>query len=292
MLKTLSKGIAVFVLTASSLSFAGDKGNVDVIIQAKEGGNTWRISNIFSDSLKEVGYDTNVIPAGSCFNAQKHLKKNFNKKPTVFIYSELTHVNFEKRGCAYDLESGYAGPLYNRVNVMCTRKGEVADIRKFLASKDTFTVAASNTWPERIFTTLSDASGKKMQFVPYKSSGSATRGLLAGDTDFLYTGLVAKVAKDDKLDCFGVTSANSVAGIAPLNDTFPGYEMGTLSATWFAYTVNMTDEQKAEMANVAVNLSKESPTWGKWIKDSIMIPGSDIPTYSVDDVVKNTANYR
>lgn len=292
MLKTLSKGIAVIALAVSSFSFAGDKGNVDVIIQAKEGGNTWRISQIFSDSLKEVGYDTNIIPAGNCFNAQKHLKKTFNKKPTVFIYSELTRINHDKAGCAFDPNEGFAGPLYNRVNVMCTRKGEVADIRKFLASKDTFTVAASNTWPERIFTTLSDASGKKMQYVPYKSSGSALKGILAGDTDFLYTGLVAKVAKNDKLDCFGVTSATPVNGIAPITDTFPGYEMGTLSATWYAYVVNMSPEQKATMGNVAVNLSKDSPTWGKWIKDSIMIPGSDMPDYSAADAIANEANYR
>ncbi len=287
-MKQITKILVAF-LVAFSFSGVGasanDKGSLKVAIYSKEGGNAWMQGQMLHESMLEAGYKSEVLATGSCLNLAKHLGNADEKSPTIFLHSELSMGSKIAKGCRIvPEEENFVAVAFKRVLAMCAPAG--ADVNAIL-SKDEITVAVTNSFPDTIFTEMSKASGKNIKRVTYKSSGSAFKGLVAGDTDLLYTGLTKREATSKVVSCFATTNDKPFGGMKTMKDVFPKYKLAQLHNLWYIYGHNMTAEQREQMKTDLFHLIANNKGWQAFIVPSKMVPGYELGPITVSDLIEN-----
>jgi hypothetical protein len=287
-MKKLRKIILALIISFSFINVsqsAESKGSLKVAIYAKEGGNSWVQGQMLNQSMIEAGYASEVMGTGNCLNLAKYLKDTKEKTPTIFLHSELSMGSHMEMGCRIvPKENNFVAVAFKRVNAMCAPVGK--DWQAIL-KQDEITVAVTNTFPDVIFDELSKTTGKKIKRVTYDSSGSAYKGLVAGDTDLLYTGLTKREATSKAVTCFATTNDKKVGDMIPMKELFPGYKVAELSNLWYIYGHNLTAKQKKQLKEDLFAVIKTNKEWQEFIVPSKMIPGYELGNYKVADLIKN-----
>jgi tripartite-type tricarboxylate transporter receptor subunit TctC len=250
---------------------------VDVIVNAAEGGNAWRNGELLRNALNKLGYRGNLVATGSTCNAITHMDSN-TKTPMVLVHSDINLVEHGPKGCAIKpTAKNIVAPFYDRLQAVCVRKNQnITNLAEFIASRDRITIGTPASVPPLAFKQLSELTGKQLVRVPYASSNDLLRGHLAGDTDLMYTGLTQRETTSENIVCLTNSSNTTVNGIPSMSTVYPNWNYATLGAAHYIYGRNFTPELQKQMATDVSHIIKSDPDVSKFIAVSNMTPGTEM----------------
>lgn len=265
---------------------------LDVASYSKEGGNGWKWANMFKEVLVTEGYQSDLISAGSCFNLKKYMANN--NKPTVFFHSDISINAAEALGCEMvPSENNFEGVLFSRVNTMCVRKEDAkATAMDHFKGRDEITIAIHADLEPVLMETLGKELGVKFKQVQYSGSSKVMKGLLAGDTEMLYTGLTKREATNKGLHCFTTTSDANVGDQVPLRSLVPNYEFAGLKSYWYVFMHGLDASQRKEVWADLVDMTETNQQLNGFITTSSMIPHKQLPKLSREDVLANRQKWK
>lgn len=250
---------------------------VDVIVNAAEGGNAWRNGELLRNALNNIGYSGNLVATGSTCNAIKHMDSNV-KTPMVLIHSDINLVEHGPKGCSIEpAVENIIAPFYDRLQVMCVRKdADVTDLAKFIAGRERVTIGTSESVPAIAIQQLEKLTGTRLVRVPYKSSSELLRSHIAGDTDLMYTSLTQREITNDQIVCLTNGSNTTVNGIPSMSTVYPTWNHATIGAIHYVYGRNFAPELQKQMATDIARITRNDAGFVKYIAVSGMTPGHKI----------------
>lgn len=250
---------------------------VDVIVNAAEGGNAWRNGELLRNALNNMGYGGKFVATGSTCNAITHMDSN-TKTPMVLVHSDINLVEHTPKGCAIKpTVENIIAPFYDRLQVMCVRKDTgITDLAKFIAGRNRVTIGTNESVPPTAFQQLEKLTGTRIVRVPYKTSGELLRSHIAGDTDLMYTSLTQREATSKEIVCLTNSSDTTFNGIPSMSTVYPTWNHATIGAAHYIYGRNFTPELKKQMATDIARIIKSDPDVSKFIAVSNMTPGTEM----------------
>ena len=265
--------IAVFFAITSS---AYAKPVLDVIVPSGTSGNAFAESNLISDALKGLGYDSEVVVTRNCVNNKVYMAKDTGR-PGVFLRDTGRYVKDESRGCHVEVnDDSFISVFYNRNQTMCIRADEAANsIPEFLKGKKKVTVGNTATLIDGIYDDLSKDTGINFVRVDFKGSKKTLKGLVAGDVDMMYTGFTKREISNKHIKCLAVSSPVEVGGKQPLSVVFPTWHLNKTGTLKYWHAVNIPADQRATV-KADLNRVIESETVATYLKKAFMIPGTEI----------------
>jgi len=265
--------IAIFFAITSS---AYAKPVLDVIVPSGTSGNAFAESNLISDALKGLGYDSEVVVTRNCVNNKVYMAKDTGR-PGVFLRDTGRYVKDESRGCHVEVnDDSFISVFYNRNQTMCIRADEAANsIPEFLKGKKKVTVGNTATLIDGIYDDLSKDTGIKFVRVDFKGSKKTLKGLVAGDVDMMYTGFTKREISNKHIKCLAVSSPVEVGGKQPLSVVFPTWHLNKTGTLKYWHAVNIPADQRATV-KADLNRVIESETVANYLKKAFMIPGTEI----------------
>lgn len=265
--------IAVFFAITSS---AYAKPVLDVIVPSGTSGNAFAESNLISDALKGLGYDSEVVVTRNCVNNKVYMAKDTGR-PGVFLRDTGRYVKDESRGCHVEVnDDSFISVFYNRNQTMCIRADEAANsIPEFLKGKKKVTVGNTATLIDGIYDDLSKDTGINFVRVDFKGSKKTLKGLVAGDVDMMYTGFTKREISNKHIKCLAVSSPVEVGGKQPLSVVFPTWHLNKTGTLKYWHAVNIPADQRATV-KADLNRVIESETVSTYLKKAFMIPGTEI----------------
>lgn len=265
--------IAIFFAITSS---AYAKPVLDVIVPSGTSGNAFAESNLISDALKGLGYDSEVVVTRNCVNNKVYMAKDTGR-PGVFLRDTGRYVKDESRGCHVEVnDDSFISVFYNRNQTMCIRADEAANsIPEFLKGKKKVTVGNTATLIDGIYDDLSKDTGINFVRVDFKGSKKTLKGLVAGDVDMMYTGFTKREISNKHIKCLAVSSPVEVGGKQPLSVVFPTWHLNKTGTLKYWHAVNIPADQRATV-KADLNRVIESETVANYLKKAFMIPGTEI----------------
>ncbi len=265
--------IAIFFAITSS---AYAKPVLDVIVPSGTSGNAFAESNLISDALKGLGYDSEVVVTRNCVNNKVYMAKDTGR-PGVFLRDTGRYVKDESRGCHVEVnDDSFISVFYNRNQTMCIRADEAANsIPEFLKGKKKVTVGNTATLIDGIYDDLSKDTGINFVRVDFKGSKKTLKGLVAGDVDMMYTGFTKREISNKHIKCLAVSSPVEVGGKQPLSVVFPTWHLNKTGTLKYWHAVNIPADQRATV-KADLNRVIESETVATYLKKAFMIPGTEI----------------
>ena len=276
--------VAVATMTLATSVFAVEK-TIDVLAHHSKGGNGWNRTQAVISGLETLGWKVNFVPLGNCVNMLNRAKDG---EPGVFFNSDASISEQSLKGCAMMPEPDqFVGVLYSRRNAICGPKGAtVEQFKKRLNSGEKVTVSSSTFYPEKIIKSISD----NFVHVPYQKSSKATAGMLAGDAEFMFTGMTAGVLKNDQLSCFAHGSNTKIDGMEKFTDVLPNFPYADLKVNYFLSGFNLSPELRDTLAS-DLPAMLELPEWKDYITSAYMIPASEL-NMQVADFEKSVENWK
>lgn len=271
----LKNMLAVATIFLSSSALALEK-SIDVLIHSKQGGNGWERTEAVIAGLESQGWKVNFLPQGNCSNLLSTAK---NGKPAVFFNSDASISEQEQKGCNMRPAPGnFVSVLFSRRNALCGPKG--ATLEQFLArlkSGETIKVSSSTFYPAKVVSAI----GPNFVHVPYQKSSKATAGMLAGDADYMFTGMTKKVLKNAELSCIAQGSQEDIKGMAKFTEVLPNFPYANLNVNYFLSGVNLTPELRDALAADTAKFLQSAP-WVDYVTKSYMIPASSLNMTEAD----------
>jgi hypothetical protein len=261
--------IAIFFAITSS---AYAKPVLDVIVPSGTSGNAFAESNLISDALKNLGYDSEVVVTRNCVNNKTYMAKDTGR-PGVFLRDTGRYVKDESRGCHVEVnDDSFISVFYT----MCIRANEPANsLPEFLKNKKKVTVGNTASLIDGIYDDLSKDTGIKFVRVDFKGSKKTLKGLVAGDVDMMYTGFTKREIKNKQIKCLAVSSTEPVGGRDPLSVVFPTWHLNKTGTLKYWHAVNIPADQRATVKD-DLNRVIESNTVSTYLEKAFMTPGTKI----------------
>ena len=287
-MRKLTTMISALVLALSTfvVSSAADKPVLDVIVNGSKTGNSMKMGVMLQEMLTLQGYDSEIVHTGGCVNTNAYMAKD--TRPGFFLYSGSAYASDARKdtGCILKAtEETFIGPFFFRSQAMCTLKSNnFTSIESFLKGKKRVTIAAGSSWPNGMFNGLEKQFGVDFVEVRYKGSGSQLKGLLAGDTDLLFTGYTKREIKNPDVNCFAVSG--DIDGKAKFSDIFPKWNLANIGEFSYAHAVNVPEDRMDEVKSILYQTMKVD---GK-IKDFMTI-SQYTPGYVLDASGVGIADY-
>ena len=260
-----------FAITSNSYA----KPILDVTVATGTTGNTFAESNLISDALKNLGYDSEVVVTRSCVNNKAYMAKNTGR-PGIFLRDTGRYVKDEERGCQVEInDKTFITAFYKRHQTMCVRADEkFTSISDFLKGRDRVTIANSSNLLNGIYDDLSEQTGVKFVRVDYNGSSKVLKGLIAGDTDLLYSGFTKREIGNKQINCFTTSSNTTVAGRPPMSELFPNWHLNTNGTLKYFHSVNIPDAQLETVKNDLNKIIDNDKTVASYLKKAFMTPGT------------------
>jgi len=293
MLKTtLAVASALYISAVPASQFGTTVSDINVVTYSKEGGNGWQWANMFKDILNEEGYNAEFVSTGNCHNLTKFM--NGTSKPTVFFHGDISINSAEALGCSVEPSNeNFEGVLFSRVNTMCVRKEDAKPTAMdHFAGRDEITIALHSDLDPILMETLGEELGVSFKQVQYGGSSKVMRGLLAGDTEMLYTGLTKREATNEGLHCFTTTSDSNIGDQVPLKTLAPNYEFSGLKSYWYVYMHGMNAEQRKSLWADLINMTESNETLRSFISTSGMVPGTELTDVTREDLIENRFKWK
>ena len=265
------------LLFALSTFAAADKPVLDVVVNGSKTGNSMKMGVMVHEFLKAKGYDSEIVHTDGCVNTANYMAKDTGR-PGWFLYSGSTFASDKRKphGCLMEpTKETFITPFFMRHQTMCTLKSNnFTTMEAFLKDKDLVTVAIGKSRPFDQFAGLEQQFGVDFVEVKYKGSSRTLKGLIAGDTDLIYTGYTKREIQNPETDCFAVSG--DVPGKAKFADMFPEWNLANIGHYVFAHSVNIPADRMQEVKE----LLHESMKTGK-LKEFMAI-SHYTPGYELD----------
>jgi len=275
MLKTIGLSIMLIFTTAAY----ADKPVLDVYIASGNSGATWTEGNMIRDALVELGYDSEVVWTKNCANTVKHIAKG-NARPGFFFRSVGKALRDEQKGCTMEVnESSFVMPLYMRLQAMCVRKDAgFTTFADFIKGKERVTVATTNTLPggNSTYQEISDQTGTRFVRVDYDGSKKIIQGLLAGDTDMMYSGFTKREFGNPELQCFTTSADKEIDGLPAMKTLFPNWKLSTLGTYKYIHAVALPTDRFPEVREALGKVLDQSEKFAPYVKNAKMVSGTEI----------------
>ena len=275
MLKTIGMSI---MLMFTTVAYA-DKPVLDVYIASGNTGNSWVEGNMLRDALVELGYDSEVVWTKNCAGTKKHIAKG-NARPGFFFRSAGKVVRDEQKGCNMEVnESSFIMPLYMRLQTMCVRKDSgFTTFDDFIKGKDKITVATTNTLPggSDTYAAISEQTGVRFVRVDYDGSKKIVAGILAGDTDMMYSGFTKREFGNPELQCFTTSASKEIDGLPSMKTLFPSWKLSTIGTYKYFHAIELPANRFAEVREALGKVLTESEKFAPYVKNAKMVPGTEI----------------
>jgi len=261
--------VGLFALTSSFV--LADKPVLDVVVGSGNTGGTWRTSLIINAALKSMGYDSEMVHTKNCVGTKKYISKN--PRPGIVLWTDSKYASDVRKGCKLiPDESTFVTPFSFSNQAMCTlKKHNFTSIENFLKGKKRITVASITSYPNNLYTDLTNQFGIKFVRVDYSGSSKALKGLLAQDTDLLYTEYTKRTISNPDIDCFAVSG--DVKGKAVFKDIFPTWSLAKLGQYQYYYGINLTKKQTKDARAALHKIIATDPKIVNAMSVSSMIPG-------------------
>ena len=267
---------ALMFSVTSTFAFA-NKPILDVTVPSGNSGNSWAEGNLISDALNRIGYDSKVVHTKSCINNKSYMSKDTGR-PAVFVRSAGRYVTDESRNCKVEINNKtFVTTFYQRHQTMCVRADvKFTTIADFLKGKKRVTIANTHSLVDGIYDDLSAQTGVKFVRVDYKGSKNIIKGLIAGDTDLMYSGFTKREIGTKQINCFTTSAKKEMGGRVPMNKLFPDWHLNETGGIKYFHAVNIPADQldkvRNDLANI-VNDVKIKP----YLAKGFMTPGTEIP---------------
>lgn len=272
MLKTIGLSIALIFTSAAY----AERPVLDVIIPSGNSGNAWAEGNLIRDALINLGYDSEIVWTKDCPGTVEYIKTV--SRPAVFIHSDGRILSDAKKGCNLPAnENNFVMPLYQRLQTMCVRKDKgFTTINEFLEGKSRVTIATTNTLPQGVYDELSASTGVKFVRVDYDGSKSILQGLIAGDTDLMYSGYTKREQSSTEIQCFTTSAGREVNGLPPMKELFPHWGLNNLSTFKYFQAVALPADRMDEVRTTLSAVIDQDQKVAPYIRKASMIPGTEI----------------
>ena len=270
------KLIITLIFLMFSLSAYADKPILDVTVPSGNSGNSWAEGNLISDALRKSGYDSKIVHTKKCIPNKNYIEKNTGR-PAIFVRSASRYVRDESRNCKIAItDKTFLTVFYKRHQTMCVRSDSgFTNLNDFLSGKTRITVATTHSLPDNIFAPLTEQTGVKFVRVSYKGSKNIIKGLVAGDTDLMYSGFTARELGTDSINCFTTSSDKEVGGRLPMQLLFPKWQMNNIGSVKYFHAVNIPNNMLAKVKHDLTFITKDIKI-KKYLQKSYMTPGIEI----------------
>lgn len=279
-MKILKTFFVSIMLLVTSLVQAADRPVLDVYIPSGNTGNSWVEGNMIRDALVNLGYDSEVVWTKNCPGTIKYIATG-KARPGIFIRSSGKLVRDEMKGCTgltVDTNS-FIMPFYIRLQTMCVRKDVgFTDLASFLKGKDRITVATPTTIPggDTIYTDLTEQTGVRFVRVSYDGSKKVLQGLIAGDTDLLYSGYTKREYTNSEIQCFTTSAESPMNGLTPMQEIFPNWKLNTLGNYKYIHAVELPQARLQEVRQALSKVIDTDEKISPYIRNANMVPGTEI----------------
>ena len=267
----------IFALSSFVASSAAEKPVLDVVVNGSKTGNSMKMGVMLQEILTNQGYDSEIVHTGGCVNTSAYMKKD--TRPGFFLYSGSVYASDSRKdhGCLIEAtKETFITPFFFRSQAMCTLKSNnFTTMKAFLKGKKRVTIAAGSSWPNDMFAGLEKQFGVDFVEVKYKGSSKQLKGLLAGDTDLLFTGYTKREIKNPDVDCFAVSG--DIEGKAKFSELFPKWNLANIGEFVYAHAINVPSNRMNEVKGIIHTSMKVD---GK-IKDFMAI-SKYTPGYQLD----------
>lgn len=278
LIKRLSAFVIALTISAMATSAHAEKKMVlDILVPFSKTGNGMKTSLMFKEALEKKGVDIQLIHTANCFQHERYLESV--TRPSFYWQAGSDMIANAKKGCVNLVnEETYIAPHIYRSNAVCVRrddgKGEtVEEILAWIGSQKRVTVAATADLPDD-FKELSDQFGNTIKKVEYKGSSKVFAGMMAGDTDLVYTGYTKREINAPNLNCFATT--DGVNGTAKFSDVFPDWNMSRLVAFNHLVGAGMDAKQKEEVKQLLIEVMAEDPKISSFYGDAFIATTADL----------------
>lgn len=287
--------LASLMLIVSSAVYASDRPVLDVYIPSSNTGNSWVEGNMIRDALVNLGYDSEVVWTKNCQGTIKLITAG-NARPGIFVRSSGKLVRDEKKGCTglpVD-EKSFVMPFYDRLQTMCVRKDAgFTTLADFLRGKERITVATPVTIPggDTVYEDLTEQTGVDFVRVSYDGSKKVLQGLIAGDTDLLYSGYTKREYGNSEIQCFTTSAETPINGITPMQTIFPNWKFNTMGNFKYVHAVELPAERFQEVRDAISKVIDNDVKIAPYIRNANMIPGTEIND-GLNKFFKSVDNWR
>jgi hypothetical protein len=277
--------LAAASVAMSSYTMAMDK-TIDVVTYFSQGGNGWERTEALISGLEAQGWKVNFVPQGNCSGLLNYGRNS--GRAAVFFNNDAAINEKKLKGCNMRPESGqFVSVLYSRRNALCGPKDATLDqFVQQLNSGKTIKVSSSTFYPSKVVSAI----GPNFVHVPYEKSSAATAGMLAGDADYMFTGMTKSVLKNDQLSCFAQGSQEDIPGMSKFTEVLPNFPYANLNVNYFASGLNLTPELRNALATDIGKMLK-SDVWVDYITKSYMIPADKL-NMTESDFLKSVDNWK
>lgn len=266
---------------------ASSKPVLDIIVPFGSGGSAWIESVMFQEALQKLGYDSEIVHTKNCPNTVAYIKKDTGR-PALFIQKDQTYVASKNLNCLIETDdSNYVAPFYQRLQTICSRK-DLVSLEDLLNRKKRITVATTNTVPKGSLSTLGNDYGVSVVRVDYDGSGNALKGLIAGDTDLLYTAYTSSTINNQEIKCWATSGNEVVNGLPTMQSLFPNWKLNNLGTFAYMHGVNIKDENfKNQIKQDLLNLLEADEKIKNYIEKSSMTSGTKMKSTTADDFMNS-----
>lgn len=253
-MNSLLKAIVLSIVISTNV-FA--RGDVDVIISGGAAGATNATTQAFMVSLKEQGYNPNIIIGGNCKNAPALYEKS--NKPTILMMS-LDHLVFAdvSNKCGKVNLNDFVAIANKTFHIVCGPNGSTYE--SFKAETGEVLISSEiGTTAKAVVGYLGKESGVKLKHVMYEGSGNAVKAMISGEVKYTatWTDKIVDLVKAGKASCFATANTEEVLNAKPLTKLFPNSKAdlsGAIGSVNFIAKNLDKDELKK-----AINIAFKSP---------------------------------
>lgn len=254
------KHIISSIFCSLVLATSAMAAEITLFVGSKPGGNMYDMSQLLADHLVSKGHKIDFQVMGNCTKAQSAMDSNSGKSITI-VYNAFVNLP----GCESSMpsEKSYVSNLLSFPLMVCGKPDLSLD--DIVKSQKSGTVAIIKSNPTTLVTSLNP----NFTAVPYTNSGAASKGFLAGDTDFIMTTTpkAAKLVDAGKAKCFLTTGSETTLGAEPAEKLIPQWSYKNLVA---AVSVNQRGFDDSEISKLKEDVISfaNSESWVKYAEKS------------------------
>ena len=232
------KLLKIFLLTMF-MTVSAHAETITVIVTGKPGGTFHARSMLYVDELTKLGWDTNIIQAGSCVKAEQIVKNTDG--PVIMAWNSGSNAG---KCDIMPTEENFIGLDYVAPMLWCSKFDSRDALINFFAEDEPIAFATGASYNRDIFDQLALELGKPMKIITYKNSGSALKGFLGGDADYIFTNLgkATKIVNGGHGECFLSSGTTAINEVPQMSSIMPSHKYSFLQQNAFVIGANLDDK--------------------------------------------------
>ena len=232
------KLLKIFLLTMF-MTVSAHAETITVIVTGKPGGTFHARSMLYVEELTKLGWDTNIIQAGSCVKAEQIVKNTDD--PVIMAWNSGSNAG---KCDIMPTEENFIGLDYVAPMLWCSIYDSRDALINFFAEDEPIAFATGASYNRDIFDQLALELGKPMKIITYKNSGSALKGFIGGDADYIFTNLgkATKIVNGGHGECFLSSGTTKINEVPQMSEIMPSHKYAFLQQNAFVIGANLNED--------------------------------------------------